>query len=106
MGDVGAGLADIAAHLAHNANVVIAVQQIELVLAAASTTTTHAVRGLVGLEGRGAQHDNQALGVLVAAGDGLMLLGHELGQVGRGQRLRSWGRRHVSRLNAQHVECR
>ena len=87
VGDVGAGLADIAAHLTHNADVVIAVQQIELVLAAAGATA-HPMRGLVGLEGGAAQHNNQALGVLIAAGNGSMLLGNELGQVGRGQRLR------------------
>ena len=84
MGDVRAGLADVAAHLAHDSDVVIAVQQVELVLAAARTTA-HTVRGLVRLKGGGTQHDDQALGVLVAAGDGLVLLGHELGQVGRRQ---------------------
>lgn len=105
MGDVGAGLADVAAHLAHDADVIIAVEQVELVFAAGATSAG-AVRGLVRLKGGAAQHDNQTLRVLVAARDGLVLLGDKLGQVGRGERLRPWWKRHVSRLNAQQVECR
>jgi hypothetical protein len=105
VGDIGAGLADVAAHLAHDADVVVAVEQVELVLAAGAAAAD-AVRGLVRLEGGAAQHDDHALRVFVAARDGLVLLGDELGQVGRGQRLRPWVGRHVSRLNAGQVECR
>lgn len=105
MGDVGTGLADVTSHLAHDADVIVAVQQIELVLATTGTAAD-AMRGLVGLKGGGAQNDDEALRVLVAARDGLMLFGHQLGEVRRRKRLRSWWMRHVSRLNAQQVECR
>lgn len=39
VGDVGPGLADIAAHLAHNTDVVIAVEQVELVFTTGATAT-------------------------------------------------------------------
>lgn len=78
VGDVGTGLANVAAHLAHDANVVIAVEQVELVFATGATAAG-AVRGLVRLKRGAAQHNNKTLRVFVAAWNGLVLLGNELG---------------------------
>lgn len=74
VGDVRAGVADVAVHLAHDADVLVAVQQrVLLILAVAAT-----VGGLVGFEAGVGEDDDEALGVLVAAGDGAALLRHQL----------------------------
>jgi hypothetical protein len=89
VGDVRPRLADVAAHLAHHADVVVAVEQVVLVLTRSGASAC-AVRRLVRLEGGVAEHDNQALRVLVAGGDGRVLFGNQLGQLWRRHRLRSW----------------
>lgn len=74
MGDVGPRLTDVAAHLPHDANVVIAVEEVVLVLAR-TRPATRAVGCLVSLEGGIAQHYDEALCIFVVGGDGRMLLG-------------------------------
>ena len=82
MGDIRPRLADIAAHLPHDTNVIVAVEEVVLVLAR-TRTTAGAVGGLVRLKRGIAQHDNEALRVFVVCGDGCMLLGDQLGQLWR-----------------------
>lgn len=79
MGDIGTSLADVAAHLAHYADMVVAVEQVEFVLATAGAASADG--GLVCLESRAAEDNNQALRVLVVAGNGSMLFSDELGEV-------------------------
>ena len=86
MGDVGSCIADVSVHLSHHTNMLIAIQQRVLVLL--HTIASHPMRGLVRLKACIRQHDDQSLGVFVAAGDGHMLLGHQLWKTGRRQRLR------------------
>lgn len=74
MCDVRPGLADIAPHLAHYANVVVTVEQVVLVLARTGAAAS-AMRRLVRLQRRIAQDDDQALCVFVVGRDGGMLLG-------------------------------
>ena len=84
VGDVGSCIADVAVHLAHDSNVLVAVQQRVLLLARA---TSSAMRCLVRLEARIGEHDDQALGVLVRGRNGVSLLGNELRQRWRRQGL-------------------
>ena len=74
MCDVRPGLADIAPHLAHYANVIVAVEQVVLVLARPGPPAS-TVRRLVRLQRRIAEDDDQALCVLVVSRDRDMLLG-------------------------------
>lgn len=89
VGDVRPGLADVAVHLAHDADVLVGVQQRVLLLAAvrgtsgSSAAAAAAVRGAVGLEAGVGEDDDEALAVLVLGGDGDVLLCDELGQFGR-----------------------
>lgn len=85
MGDVGAGIADVAVHLAHDANVLVAVEQRVLVIFGAISA---AVCSFVCLETRVGQHDDEALGVFIGRGYGVRLLSDEPRQRGRRQRLR------------------
>ena len=78
MGDVWPRLTNIAAHFSHDANVVVAVEEVVLVFSRARTSTS-AVRGLVSLEGGIAQDYNEPLGVFVTCGNRSMLLGDQLG---------------------------
>ena len=80
MSDVWTRLTDIAAHLAHDTDVVVAVEEIVFVLPPAGPAT-RAVRRLVCLKGGIAEHDNQALRVLVVGGDWLVLLSYKLWQL-------------------------
>jgi hypothetical protein len=89
VGDVGASLADIATHLAHDTDVVVAVQQVVLVLPS-SWATARTMRSFVCLEGSIAQDDNQSLSVLVVDWNGDMLLCDKLGELWRRHRLGSW----------------
>ena len=82
MGDVGSCIADVSVHLSHHTNMLIAIQQRVLVLL--HTIASHTMRGLVCLKACIRQHDDQSLGVFVAAGDGHMLLGHQLWRLGGG----------------------
>jgi hypothetical protein len=80
MGDVRPRLTDVAAHLPHDTNVVVAVEEVVFVLSR-PRTPTGAVRGLVRLEGGIAQHDNQALCVFVVGGNGCMLFSDQFGEL-------------------------
>jgi hypothetical protein len=71
--DVWPGFADVAPHLAHDADVIVAVEEVVLVFALARAATG-AVRRLVGLEGCVTQDDDHPLRVLVVARNGGMLL--------------------------------
>ena len=75
MGDIGACVGDVAVHLAHDADVLVAVEERVLVILHAITAT---VCGLVGLEAGVGEDNDQALGVLVVGCDGYMLLRDEL----------------------------
>lgn len=87
MGNVGPSLADVPIHLAHDANVLVAVEKRVLVFALDTHVARSAVRGLVGLETGMRQHDDQALGGFISRGDGHMLLGDELRKLWRWERL-------------------
>jgi hypothetical protein len=78
--NIRASFADITVHLAHDTNVLIAVQQRELLILGA---TTAAGNRLVGLQtGIGEDHD-QTLSVLVMGWNRSMLLSNELRQLWR-----------------------
>lgn len=62
MRDIRTGIADIAVHLAHDANVFIAVEKRILVIFHAITA---AVGRLVGLKAGVGQHDDKSLSVLI-----------------------------------------
>lgn len=91
MGDVRPGLAYVAVHFAHDADVLVGVEQRVLLLAAvrspsgssAAAAAAAAVRGAVGLEAGVGEDDDETLAVLVLGGDGDVLLSDELGQFGR-----------------------
>lgn len=87
MSDIGSGITNVAVHLAHDADVFIAVEEGVFLVALAWSAT--AVGGLVRLETGIGEDDDEALAVLVGGGDGDVLLSNELGQLGRGQRLGS-----------------
>ena len=95
VGDIWAGIADVATHLAHDSNVLVTVEQRVLFLslcagsAIVATTTAAGKDGLVGLETGVGEHDDQSLGVLVGRGNGDMLLCDELRQGWRREGLRS-----------------
>jgi hypothetical protein len=76
MGDVRPRLTDITAHFAHHTDMIVAVEEVVLVLPRAGAPAS-AMRGLVCLEGGIAQDHDEALCVLVAGGDGHVLLSHE-----------------------------
>ncbi len=80
MCDVGPGIANVPVHLAHDANVLIAVEKRVLFLPLHAHAAGAAVRGLVGFEAGIGEDDNQPLRVLVGGRDGRVLFGHQLGQ--------------------------
>ena len=86
MGDIRPGLTDIAIHLAHDANMLVTVQQGILLIATRSRASPKG-RGPIGFQTGIAQDDNQAFGVLVMGGDRDMLFRDELRQFGRRTRL-------------------
>ena len=88
--DVRPRVADVAVHLAHDADVLVAVEQGVLVLGAgAMVAGGPAVDRAVGFEARVRQHHDQPLRVLVRGRDRDVLLGDELGELGRREGLRS-----------------
>lgn len=100
MRDIRTRLADIAAHLAHHTNVIVAVEEVVFVLPAARSAT-RAMRRLVRLERGIAEHNDQALRVLVIGRDRGVLLSNKLGQLGWWHRLGPCRRR--SRVSMRHV---
>ena len=78
MCDVGSCFGDVAVHLAHDADVLVTVEERVFFLALDAHVTGPRVRRLVGLERCMRQNDNQALRVLVGGRDGDMLLGDQL----------------------------
>ena len=87
--NIGTSIADVAIHLTEDTDVFIAVEKGVLVLAVHTSATGAAVRGLVRLETRVGQDDDQSLRVLIGRGNGRFLLCHKLGQGRRRQRLGS-----------------
>jgi hypothetical protein len=73
---VGTSVTDIAIHLAHDADVFVAVEQRVLVILHAIAT---AMRSLVRLKAGIGQDDDQTLGVFVRCCDGCLLLGDKVG---------------------------
>lgn len=84
VGDIRTRIRDVAVHLAHDSNVLVAVEQRVFVILHAVAA---AVCGFVCLETGVGEDDNQALGVLVVGSDGNMLLGDELRECGWWERL-------------------
>lgn len=83
MSDVGPRLTDIPVHLAHDANMLVTVEKRVFLLSLNAHVTSTGVRRLVSFEARVGQDYNQALRVLVRRRNGGMLLGDELGELGR-----------------------
>lgn len=78
VGDVRSGFADITVHLAHDANVLVGVEQGVLV-----ASTGAPVRGTICLQAGIGQDDYEAFGVFVVVRDRDVLLGDELGEFWR-----------------------
>lgn len=100
--DVRAGIANVPVHLAHDADVLVAIEERVLLLPLHSHATNAAVRSLVGLQAGVGQDDDQAPRVLVSRWDGRMLLGHQLGQLRGRERLGSC--RAVHRVRSVRVD--
>ena len=83
MRDVWPGITNISVHLAHDANVLIAIQQGILVVSLDRRATGIGVGCFIGLETGVGEDDNEPLGMLIARRDGNMLLGYQLRQGGR-----------------------
>jgi hypothetical protein len=81
--NVGAGITDVAIHLAEHADVLVTVEEGVLVLAVHARATGTTMGGLVRLKAGVGQHDNEALRVFVGRGDGGLLLGNQLRERGR-----------------------
>lgn len=87
MSDIRSGITDIAVHLAHDTNVLVAVEERVFLVALARSATS--VRGLVRLETGIGEDDDETFAAFVAGGNGDMLLSDELRKLGRGERLGS-----------------
>lgn len=86
MSDVWACIADITIHFAHDTDVFITVEERVLVLLHA--IASNIMRSLVRLKARIRQNNDQSLRVLVITRDWNVLLGDQLREAGRWQRLR------------------
>lgn len=75
MCDIRSGVANISVHLAHDTDMLVAVEKRVLVFALHTRATDAAVGCLVCLETGIGQDDNQPLTVLVTGGNGHMLFG-------------------------------
>lgn len=89
MGDIGSGITDIPIHLAHDTDVLVAVEQRVLVLAVHAIAAGAAVRRLVRLQTGIGQDDDETLGVFVGGWDRRVLFRDQLGERRRRKRLRS-----------------
>jgi len=76
MRDIWSSIADVSAHLSHDPNVLIAVQERELFIL---STRFAGMGSFVGLETRIREDDNQSLGVFVGGGNRSMLLSDHFG---------------------------
>lgn len=74
VGDVWSGIANVAVHLAHDANVLVAIEQRIFVVPARAQAPAPAVRRLVRLEAGIGEHDDEAFGIFVVRGDCDVLL--------------------------------
>ena len=79
MGDVWSRLADVAAHFTHDTYMFIAIEQRVFLI---SCTMSAPSKSLVGLEAGVGENDDESLGIAVRSGDGRVLLGNELRQLG------------------------
>lgn len=80
MGDVRTSFANVAVHLPHDTDMLVAVEQRVLLVATGAIATA---RGAVGFQTGMGENDDQTLGLFVMGGDGHMLLGDELRQLRR-----------------------
>ena len=87
MSDIGSCITDIAVHLAHNTDVLVAVEERIFLVALAWSATS--VRRLVGLETGIGEDNDEAFAAFVAGWNGDMLFSDELRELGRGERLGS-----------------
>lgn len=85
--DIGASITDVSVHLAHDTNVLIAVEERVLLLSLHAHAAGAAVGGLVGLEAGVGEHHDEPLGVLVGRWNGHVLLCDELREGRRRERL-------------------
>lgn len=91
MRDVRSSIANVAVHLAHDTDVLVAVEERVLFLAVGTKPArTAAVRGLVRLKAGIGEDDNESLGVFVRVCDGDVLLGHQLWEGRRREGLCAW----------------
>ena len=86
--DVGSSITDITVHLAHDTNVLVAVEQ-RVLLVSDGAHPACGVRSLVRLEAGIGEDYDEPLRVLVVRSNGNVLLCHQLGEGGRRQRLGS-----------------
>lgn len=87
VGDVRAGLADVPAHLSHDADVLVAVQEGVLLVAGGGADATGTARGSIechrvaagakSLEAGVGEHHDETLGALVGCRDGGVLCGYQ-----------------------------
>jgi hypothetical protein len=80
MSNVGTSLADVSAHLPHDANVLVAIQEGILFILGATTTPSPRVRGPIRLEACIGENNDESLSVFVGGGNGNVLLSNELRQ--------------------------
>ena len=76
MSDVWASITDISVHLAHDADVLVAVEKRVFVLPLGSRPARATMRCFVGLKAGIRKHDDEPLCILVGGGDRDVLLGH------------------------------
>lgn len=82
MCDIGSGITDIAIHLAHHTNVLIAVEKGVFLVACTGPATT--MRRLVSLETSIGEDNDESLGVFVGGRDRNVLFSYELRERWRG----------------------
>jgi len=92
--DVGSSIADISVHLAHDTNVLVAVEQ-RVLLVSDRTHPARGMRSLVRLEAGIGEDYDETFRVLVVRSNGDVLLCHKLGEGWRRQGLGSCDRERV-----------
>lgn len=81
MGNIRPSLTDVSVHLAHHTDMLVAVEQRVFLITVGAAAP--AVRGTEGFQACMRQDDDQTLGLLIVGGDGDVLLGDQLRQLGR-----------------------